>query len=306
MDILQALILALIQGVTEFLPISSSAHLLLPSIMLGWADQGLVFDTTVHLGSLTAVIAYFRQDLRQLVAAALPSSRLTGHSLGEEALGEEAPSEDGDAASNLLLCLVIASVPVLVAGFLARGLVETVLRDPSVIAWVIACATIGFGILLGLADLRGRVGKPAERITPASALAIGLAQCLALIPGTSRSGVTMTMALLAGFSRQAAARISFLISIPAIAGASLVKLYDLFAGDALADAGAAAPTTMMGTMLDTTMGTTIMQLSVGFAVAALAAWFSIKLFLEFISRISFLPFVIYRLLLGSLLIFFIL
>ena len=282
LDILQALILALVQGVTEFLPISSSAHLILPSILLGWPDQGLVFDTTVHLATLTAVVFYFRKDLQGLVAGSwqptLPSDSTDS-------------TDRQQQGASFLLCLMIASLPVLLAGFLAREWVANELRDPL----VIALATLVFGLLLGLADWRGKAGKPEETLSPATALAIGLAQCLALIPGTSRSGVTITMALLVGFSRQAAARISFLISIPAIAGAALLNLHDLFMATGSTDGIASQVSAAFMT-----------QLAIGFVVAGLAAWLSIKLFLDFIARISFMPFVIYRVLLGCLLLTFIL
>lgn len=264
LDTLQAAILALIQGITEFLPISSSAHLVLPSFLLGWPDQGLAFDTTLHLASLTAVIFHFRRDVIRLSSAAW--QQLTAGRATDDA--------------HTFWCLLIASLPIIPLGFMSRNLVEAQLRDPL----VIAAATILFGLLLAFADRRYKGGKPARELTLSSALGIGLAQCLALVPGTSRAGITMTMALLSGFSREAAARISFLISIPAISGAACIKLIDL------ARSPVAESTSL-----------SLVHLATGFVVAGLSAYLCIRLFLEFISRISFLPFVIYRLALGSLL-----
>ncbi len=261
MDIFQALILALIQGITEFLPISSSAHLILPSILLSWPDQGLAFDTTVHLGSLAAVVFYFRQDIKTLIIAAW-----------QQWMTRE-PSDD----AHLFWCLVVASLPIIPVGFVMRVFVEAELRDPI----IIAAATIGFGVLLLYADFR-KGSRDTHDITILSALGIGVAQCLALIPGTSRSGITMTMALLSGFSREAAAKISFLISIPAIGGAAFIKLVDL-------------ATTEVAT------GASALHLFIGFMVSGVSAYICIRLFLTTIARLSFLPFVIYRLLLGGLL-----
>ncbi len=260
MDLVQALLLALIQGLTEFLPISSSAHLILPFEVLGWPDQGLAFDTAVHLGSLIAVLWYFRTDVKNLITAVF-SAVLQGKS-----------SEESRFAVNLL----IASLPVIVAGLAFKDLVETNLRGVS----VIAATTIGFGILLYIGDRAGSRTRIEHSLNWRQALLIGIAQCFALIPGTSRSGVTMTVALLAGFTREAASRISFLMSIPAIAGAATLKTVDLATGD--------APIDWAG-------------LSVGLIVSAISAYVCIRLFLDFISRIGFLPFVIYRLILGTLL-----
>ncbi len=261
MDVFHAIALALIQGITEFLPISSSAHLILPFELLGWPDQGLAFDVAVHLGSLIAVLWYFRADLIRLTGATL-----TG-------LWKRELNADAGFALNLL----IASLPIIPAGFLLKDLVETELRSIE----VIAMTTIVFGLALLAADRFGNRHRTSTELTPAHALAIGLAQCLALIPGTSRSGITMTMALLSGYSREASARISFLLSIPAIAGASTLALLDLVAAEDAVDWTA---------------------LGIGLVGAGVSAYLCITLFLEFITRLGFLPFVIYRLLLGLVLI----
>lgn len=261
MDIIQAIALALIQGITEFLPISSSAHLILPSQVFGWPDQGLAFDTAVHLGSLFAVLVYFRDDIQRLLMATF-----TWLTKGEA-------SDDSRFAINL----AIASLPIIPIGFLLRFEVETYLRTTP----VIIIATLFFGVLLLVGDKLGKETRSELDLDWKKALLVGFSQCLALIPGTSRSGITMTAALLAGFTRQAASRISFLISIPTIGGAATLKLADL----------ASSPDPVNWA-----------QLLVGGVVAFISAYVCIRLFLSFIDKIGFMPFVIYRFLLGGLLI----
>lgn len=259
MDSAQVIVLALIQGITEFLPISSSAHLVLPSVLLGWTDQGLAFDTSVHLGSLIAVVAYFRKDLVRLFAA------------GFNQVLKQKKSEDGSYAINLL----IASIPIMFVGYFSRFLVEHQLRSIE----VIAATTILFALVLWYSD---RVQREDNLLlTPGRALGIGLAQCLALIPGTSRSGITITAALLLGFSRTEAARISLLISIPTILGAGTLKFVDLVSNPGVVD---------------------WLTLGVGTVVSGISAYLCIKLLLSLVEKIGFLPFVIYRLALGTALI----
>ena len=258
MDPLHALALALIQGITEFLPISSSAHLILPGKLFGWPDQGLAFDTAVHLGSLTAVVVYFRHELHRLTLAVLLH------------IQNRQPSADSHFAFNLML----ASFPIIPVGYFARFMVESELRGIEVIAFT----TIVFGLALWFADyMRSDTEKP---LTPNRSIAIGLAQCLALIPGTSRSGVTITMALLMGQSREHAARISFLISIPAIAGAAAIKVWDLLRTPSTPDWFA---------------------LGIATVIAGLSAYFCILILLNLVNKVGYLPFVIYRLGLGGLL-----
>lgn len=262
MDSLQAIILALIQGVTEFLPISSSAHLILVPRFLGWADQGLAFDVAVHLGTLIAVIYYFRAEVIAI---------LTGWTRAVLRL----PHESQDA--RLGWTLLAATVPLVVAGLFLEDLVSTTLRSPV----VIAVATAFFGVLLWVADRRpDRVGRLAQLNLRAGVL-IGLAQVLALIPGTSRSGITMTAGLALGLDRETAARFSFLLAIPAIAGASLLELVELLQSVAPVPWGAMA---------------------LGLVVAAVSAWLCIKLFLAAIQRIGMMPFVVYRLLLAAVIV----
>lgn len=258
-DLLRATILALVQGLTEFLPVSSSAHLLLPSLLLGWEDQGLAFDVAVHLGTLLAVLHYFRKDLFGM-AGAMTRQVFGGASSPEARLGWS---------------LVVATLPVLIAGFLLKDLVDAYLRDMR----VVAATTIIFGLLLWLADASHR--KHAVQNEPGwrAVLWIGLAQILALIPGTSRSGVTTTAALFCGMDRQAASRFSFLLSIPVIAGAAVLLMLDLLEAANVNWA----------------------ELAYALVLAALTAWACIHYFLRFIARIGFVPFVIYRLILGVVL-----
>ena len=258
MEWLHLLLLALIQGLTEFLPISSSAHLILPNQLLGWPDQGLAFDVAVHFGSLLAVVAYFRKDLLALTGAWCVS--LAGRR---------------SANSDLVWIIGLATLPAGIAGLLGKDFIEEHLRS----AWVIAWATIVFGVLLGFADRRGGGVKTVADMTIKLALIIGFAQALALIPGTSRSGVTMTAALMLGFTRVDAARFSFLLSIPIIAASAAYLTFKL------ANQSAVDWTT----------------LCLGFVLSALSAYACIHFFMRLIERIGMMPFVIYRLVLGAFL-----
>jgi undecaprenyl-diphosphatase len=260
MDIVQALILALIQGLTEFLPISSSAHLILPSQLLGWPDQGLAFDVAVHFGTLLAVMFYYRQDIW----------RISGRFL---ATGWQRPDDD----ARLGWWIIIATVPAGLAGLLLNDWIATELRS----LWVIAATTLIFGGVLWLAHASASEQRTLLHMTLSAALIIGLAQALALIPGTSRSGITMTAALLLGFNRMDAARFSFLLSIPLILAAGLLKSIELLAAEHSPDWAALILATV---------------------VAAVSAWLCIYFFLAWLQRIGLMPFVIYRLLLGLLLV----
>ncbi|TWI56694.1 undecaprenyl-diphosphatase [Pseudomonas duriflava] len=207
MEWLHVLILSLTQGITEFLPVSSSAHLILPSQLLGWPDQGLAFDVAVHVGTLLAVILAFRHEV---LATATGWTR---HLITRQ------PS----AESRLGWAIIIGTLPAALAGLLLEDAIEQYTRS----ALVIASSTIVFGLVLWWADAKGQRVKEMDRLGWSSALLIGLAQALALIPGTSRSGITMTAALLLGFTRQAAARFSFLLSIPLILAAGGLKTVEL-------------------------------------------------------------------------------
>ena len=260
MDALHAIVLALVQGLTEFLPVSSSAHLILLPRLLGWADQGLAFDVAVHIGTLTAVIAYFRRDVMNLLSAWMQSC----------------VSWQLDADARLAWLVVLGTIPVAVAGLLLHDFIESTLRSPV----VIAVATIGFGLILGLADLRGRKIRTETSLRVTDVLWIGLAQALALIPGTSRSGITMTAALALGLTRSAAARFSFLLSVPVILMAGGYESLQLLQQ--------AEPVAWGSIVLGT-------------VVAGVSAYLSIHFFMQLIEKVGMLPFVIYRLLLGVLL-----
>ncbi|MCG8612308.1 MAG: undecaprenyl-diphosphate phosphatase, partial [Pseudomonadales bacterium] len=199
MDWIQTVVLALIQGLSEFLPISSSAHLILPSQILGWQDQGLAFDVAVHVGSLLAVVLYFRQDVSQLFFAWLKSCP-------QLVTRPAAIAPDG----KLAWMIILATIPAGLAGLVFKDFIEAELRSTM----VIAVTTIGFGLLLGFSDRFARSDQGMTSLTWRAALIIGLSQALALLPGTSRSGITMTAALFLGLSRDTAARFSFLLSIP--------------------------------------------------------------------------------------------
>ena len=260
MTLIQIIVLALIQGLTEFLPVSSSAHLILGGKVFGWPDQGLVFDVATHLGTLLAVLVYFRSDLLAMARASI------------------GPVRDGEGRRNrkLLFFLAAASVPALAAGYFAHDLVELYLRDVRIIAWT----TIGFGLLLWLADAVGARQKAIGEMTLGYAVLIGLAQVLALVPGTSRSGITITAGRFLGFGPEAAARFSFLLSIPVIAAAGGYGALRVATGDAPIDWA---------------------QFLSALLFAAVAGWACIAAFLALLKRVGLLPFVLYRLLLGLLL-----
>jgi len=254
MDTLQLILLSLVQGLTEFLPVSSSAHLVLLSEFLGEEDQGIIFDVGVHFGTLLAALVYFRSDLKKMII------NLGSHKL----LSEE---------NNLTTNLVIGVIPILLVGFLLRDFVNLHLRNSEVIAY----ATIIFGIFLYTAQLR-KGKEDLDSVNLKQALIIGLFQCLALIPGTSRSGITITAGLFLGLSATAASRFSFLLAIPTIGAIALAELIRV-------------------SFIDITDNGT--ELSIALIISFLVAYISIDMFLKLIDRIGFTPFVIYRLLLGG-------
>ena len=254
MDTLQLILLSVVQGLTEFLPVSSSAHLVLLSEFLGEEDQGIIFDVGVHFGTLMAALVYFRSDLKKMII------NLGSHKF----LSKE---------NNLTAKLIIAVIPILLLGFLLRDFVNLNLRNSEVIAY----ATIIFGILLYTAQLR-KGKEDLDSVNLKQALIIGLFQCLALIPGTSRSGITITAGLFLGLSATAASRFSFLLAIPTIGAIALAALIRVSFIDIM-DNG--------------------VELSFALIISFLVAYISIDMFLKLIDRIGFTPFVIYRLLLGG-------
>ena len=257
MPLLHLTILAVIQGLTEFLPVSSSGHLALVPHVLGWPDQGIVIDIAVHVGTLGAVMVYSWRDIGQMLVGLVRMFQ-----------GRREPGV------RLVSLIVVGYLPVIVAGYLMSHYIGDAFRTIEVIAW----STIGFGVILGLADRVGMTIRRIEHMDHGTALFIGFAQVLALIPGASRSGVTMTAARIFGFERADAARFSLLLGIPAILGAGTLgglKLYQ--SGD--------------------------LSLGLDAAVAAGSAFFaaliSVALMMAWLRRAGFMPFVIYRLVLGG-------
>lgn len=258
MDWIQASSIALIQGITEFLPISSSAHLLFPSLLLGWPDQGLTFDVAVHLGSLLAVVIYLRSDLMAMVVGLWQWQQ-------EKRLNQQA---------SLALMLIVATVPAMFFGLVLKDWIEINARA----LWVVAVTTLVFGLLLGWADWRSRRQHHMAAMNWRHTLYIGFAQALALLPGTSRSGITMTAALMLGYTREAAARFSFLMSIPVILAASSLITLEL---------------------ATTRVAIAWTPMLVAFLVSFASAWLCIFLFMRIISRMGMWPFVVYRIVLGA-------
>jgi undecaprenyl-diphosphatase len=259
LDFFQIFILSVVQGVTEFLPISSSAHLILVPVLTGWQDQGLAFDVAVHAGTLVAVLWYMRAQIARMTLAWVGS--MAGR-----------PHRDAQLAWLVLL----ATLPVALAGFGLKDLIEGPLRLPV----VIAVSTIVFGLLLWWADYFGKRSRDEYTLTVRDALIVGLAQTLALIPGTSRAGITMTAALMLGLQREAAARFSFLLSIPTIVAAGTLMTVDLLRS--------AVP--IQWDVLLT-----------GFVLSAVSAYVCVLLFMRLIERTGMLPYVGYRLVLGTVL-----
>ncbi|MFQ3788678.1 undecaprenyl-diphosphate phosphatase [Halomonas sp. A29] len=262
MDWLQVVVLSVVQGLTEFLPISSSAHLILVPVLTEWNDQGLVFDVAMHLGSLMAVVLYFRHDLQRMGASWVMSLRTRTLRQGTD-----------DPNARLAWWVLLATIPVCAVGFAFHDIIEISMRSPLLIGF----SLIAFGLLLGYADWHKRSGRNEYQLTLRDALLIGLAQVLALIPGTSRSGITITAALLLGMSREGAARFSFLLSIPVTALASGLEIVGLV---------------QMPRDIDW------QAMAIGVLLSGLSAYLCIHYFIAFIKRIGMQPFVVYRIVLG--------
>ncbi len=261
MPLYQIVVLAIVQGITEFLPISSSGHLVLTSQLAGWPDQGLTIDIAVHAGTLLAVIAYFHTDVWRLTAG---SARLLA--------GQFTP--DG----RLAILVLVATLPIVVAGYFLASYVSTLFRNVELIAWT----TIGFGLLLGLIDRISMTLQRMEHLSFVNAIFIGFAQILALVPGTSRSGITITAGRFLGMERREAARFSMLLSIPTILGAATLAGKELYDSGNVAlgyDAGIAAGIAFVTALI---------------AIGALMRW---------LQRASYWPFVAYRLALGGYLLY---
>ena len=270
MSTLEIFLLAVIQGLTDFLPISSSAHLILPSAVLGWADQGLAFDVAVHVGTLLAVVLYFRKTVGSMAVAWVAT-------ITQRNKDEAQSNFDG----TLAWWILFATIPAGLFGLFGKDLIEEYLRS----ALVIAATTILFGVLLGFADIKAKQNVSIEKMGFKGAMLIGLAQAIALIPGTSRSGITMTVGLMLGLNRENAARFSFLLSIPAIAMAgSYLTLKLITSADAV----------------------DWQAIGLGSVLAFVSAYACIHFFLILLDKIGMMPFVIYRLVLGGGLLWFVL
>jgi len=260
MNLFHAFVLGAVQGFTEVLPISSSAHLILVPWFLGWAESGLTFDVALHLGTFIALTIYFRRDIAEMSVSAIDA--ITHRSL--------------DTPSRRLPFLIIASaIPAAIIGALFESHIEEMFRSKLLL---IAVLLVLFGGLLGFADMAGRKSKLLNEIGLASVMLIGMAQCLALLPGVSRSGITITAALILGFSRESSARFSFLMSLPIVAGAAFIKILELFRYGISAGEGA--------------------SLFVGIVTSALTGYISVAFLLRFVQKRTIAPFVWYRVVAG--------
>ncbi|NWN90142.1 undecaprenyl-diphosphate phosphatase [Marinobacter adhaerens] len=258
MDFLQALYLGILQGLTEFLPISSSAHLILVPAFFDWVDQGVAFDLAVHVGTLLAVVTYFRKDVSGIARDGLIS------------MGQRRVVGQG----ALALYLVIGTIPAGLAGLALLDVIDNELRA----AEIIFATTLFFGLLLGVADWMPKRRRTMDSLNWKDALLVGIAQAIALVPGTSRSGITITAGLFLGMSRETASRFSFLLAIPITALASAVKLLEVAAADMAVDWSA---------------------FLVGGVVSFLVAITAIHFFLKWLNKVGMWPYVIYRVILAG-------
>jgi undecaprenyl-diphosphatase len=263
-NILHAVVLGALQGFAEVLPISSSAHLILVPWLLQWPESGLTFDVALHLGTFLALTLYFRRDIVTLAGSFFEV--LSSRTL-------DTP------AKRLPLLIIAATLPAAVVGKLFERQVEDIFRSNPLL---IASVLIVFGIILGVVDIAGRKVLNLGDIKPASAVTIGLFQCLALIPGVSRSGITITAGLMLGFKRESAARFSFLMSLPIVAGAALLKSLHLLKHGIPAGEG--------------------LPMLVGIAVSAITGYISVAFLLKFVQKHSISPFVWYRVIAGGVVI----
>ena len=259
-DFLLSFILGLVQGLTEFLPISSSAHLLLPTMLFGSNDLGLYFDISVHAGTLVAVIYYFRSEIYLMIKSMAPNNK------------------DLKIYRNLSLKLIVATLPIVATGLFFKDLIEE--RIFSIDS--IAISNLFFAAILLLAFLRNKSEKEIHSITLLTALFIGIFQSFALMPGASRSGTAITAALLIGLNLKDASKFAFMLGIPTIFGALILLIIDIQSKAIPFD---------------------LIVLMIGFLTSMIFAFFTIKLFLSFVEKIGMIPFVIYRVLLGVILLF---
>jgi len=261
LDPIQAIVLAIVQGLSEFLPISSSGHLILLPHFFGWEDQGLAFDVALHIGTLIAVVVYFRRPLTAMTLAWFTSLK----------------RREATPDSRLAWCVILGTVPVGLVGLAFGGAIEANLRNPLFVAGTLTF----FGILMWLADKLGRQSLDEYSVGWRQAVIIGCAQALALMPGTSRSGITITAGLGLGLTRSAAARFSFLLAVPGIALAGAYELLKLLAANEAVD---------------------WQMMSLGLVVSAITGYACIHVLLKVIEKIGLLPFTLYRLLIAAIIV----
>ncbi|MBC2934565.1 undecaprenyl-diphosphate phosphatase [Nocardioides sp. zg-1228] len=259
-DLLKAVVLGVIQGLTEFLPISSSAHLRIYPELFGWGDPGAAFTAVIQIGTELAVLIYFRKDIWRIGNAWVRSLFKAEYR--------------GSLDARMGWFIIVGSLPIVVLGVLLKDVIERDFRN----LWIIGCTLIVMGVVLGVADRVGRTDRPLRKLTLKDALLMGGAQALALIPGVSRSGATISMGRLLGFEREAATRFAFLLAIPAVVGAGLFELKEIPHGHN--DFG-----------WGPTLTATVVSFVVGYAAIA---WL-----LRYVSTRSYTPFVVYRILLGA-------
>lgn len=250
----QSIALAVIQGLTEFLPVSSSGHLVLMPRFLGWTDQGLAFDVAVHVGTLAGVLVYFRTDLVRMA-----------HGLAARVRGKA-----DDEYGRLAVQLAFATLPVAAVGFFFNDFIERELRSPAIVAFQLAV----FGLLMWLADRLAPQRRTESSLSMRDALIIGCAQAVALVPGTSRSGITMSAGRALGLTREAAARFAFLLAIPGIGLAGAYEAWQFVR----------EPVSYLAPR----------EVMIGFAVSAIVGYACVHWFLRVIARIGLLPFALYR------------
>ena len=273
MDLINAIILGLVQGLTEFLPISSSAHLSIVGSFLGTGeDPGARFTAITQIGTELAVVIFFWRDIVRIIAR------------WAQSLAGKVPRNDPDARMGWLI--IIGSLPIAILGIVFKDQIETTLRN----LWITATMLVVFGILLGIADYVGAKKRKLDQLTYPHGIAFGFAQALALVPGVSRSGGTITMGLFLGYERAAAARYAFLLAIPAVFGSGFYQVYNSITDPCVEGATGCLPE-VFGPF------ETLVATVIAFFVALVV----IAFFMSYISKRSFLPFVIYRILLGGLL-----
>ncbi len=265
MDFIQVIVLAVVQGITEFLPVSSSAHLIVVPTLLKWPDQGVVFDISLHLGTLLAVMAYFKKETRAIAQGTLDIALFRRDTAG----------------ARMVFQLVLATIPIIFLALFLSDWQSNAGRNVKVLAW----ASIGFGILLGAADCMSvRHGKE-QGVTMRDAFIFGLFQSLAIIPGTSRSGICVTAGRFLGYNRHTSGRFATLMALPTI---TIAGLYSLMKTDV----------TGLNWQVDAPV------LLLGIAISFVVALIGIKILMSFLARVGYWPFMVYRILLGAVLLAF--